>query len=88
MGVPKEYKTMIVIPFASKTAEDVRNIFNKLEVYFLANKSKNIFCTALADPISFNKEIYENDRDIIQAGLDEVERLNKKYKDIRGRKYF
>lgn len=83
ISVPTECRTMIVIPFVVKTAEDVRNIFNKLEVYFLANKSKNIFCTALADPVSMDKEICENDRNIIQAGLDEVERLNKKYQGFQ-----
>ncbi len=88
LGVPEDCKTMIVIPFASQNAEDVRNIFDKLEVYFLANKSKNIFCTALADPMSSDKEYSEEDRKIIEEGLFQVDRLNKKYKDIQNANIF
>lgn len=47
LGVPKEYTTMIVIPSIVKTGEDIKKVFEKLEVYYLANKSENIYLTAL-----------------------------------------
>ena len=78
-GVPKEFATMIVIPSILKSAEDVKRIFEKLEVYYLANKSENIYCTALGDCTSSSKEKDENDIEIINTGVYEVERLNKKY---------
>lgn len=78
-GIPKDKKTMIVIPSILKSGDDVRKIFKKLEVYYLANKSDNIYCMALGD-CSFEKaEKQDFDDDIIKAGLYEVDRLNKKY---------
>lgn len=55
LGVPKECATMIAIPSVVKCGEDVRKLFKKLEVYYLANKSENIYCTVLGDPTSRNK---------------------------------
>ena len=78
-GIPKEYSTIIAIPSILKNEEDVRRIFNKLEVYYLANKSENIYCLALGDCSSSTKEIEDVDNKIIDTGLFEIERLNKKY---------
>ncbi len=78
-GVPEEYKTMIVIPSIVSNEEDVRSLFEKLEVYYLANKSENIYCTVLGDPTSSTREKEDVDKNIIDIGLFEVERLNKKY---------
>ena len=78
-GVPKKFSTMIVIPSILKSEEDVRTIFEKLEVYYLANKSENIYCTALGDTTSSSKEKEEADSSIINTGVYEAERLNKKY---------
>lgn len=78
-GIPKEYATMIVIPSVVKNGTDIRNVLKKLEVYYLANKSENIYCTALGDPTAGSKEKEDIDQEIINMGLDEVERLNNKY---------
>lgn len=78
-GIPKNKKTMIVIPSILKSGEDVRKIFEKLEVYYLANKSENIYMTALGDVTEETREKMQEDEDIIKTGLYEVERLNKKY---------
>ena len=42
-GIPKEYATFVVIPTIIKSKEKVRELFRKLEVFYLANKSKNIY---------------------------------------------
>lgn len=78
-GIPKKYATMIVIPSILKNADDVRKVFEKLEVYYLANKSENIYCTALGDCFESSKIKEDVDNDIIDTGLYEVDRLNKKY---------
>jgi len=51
----------------------------KLEVYYIANKSKNIYFALLGDCTSSKNEYEEFDEEVINAGLEEVERLNKKY---------
>ena len=51
----------------------------KLEVYYLANKSENIYFALLGDCTSGKNEYEEFDDEVIKAGLEEVEKLNKKY---------
>ena len=79
--VPKQYSTMIVIPSIIKSKEKVKELMQKLEVYYLANKSKNIYCTLLGDCTSGDLEKEKYDDDIIKIGQEEVERLNQKYKN-------
>ena len=51
----------------------------KLEVYYLANKSENIYFALLGDCTSSKNENEEFDEEVIEIGLEEVKRLNKKY---------
>ncbi len=78
-GIPKEYSTMIVIPSVMKNYSDMKKILDKLEVYYLANKSENIYCTALGDPVPSKNQVEAEDENIVKTGIYECERLNKKY---------
>ncbi len=78
-GIPKNYKTMVVIPTILKNKEKVEEVFNKLESYYLANKSKNIYFTLLGDACECNQEKYAKDEEIKKAGLLKAGELNKKY---------
>ncbi len=51
----------------------------KLEVYYLANKSENLYFALLGDCTSSKNENEDFDEEIIKYGLDEVDKLNKKY---------
>ncbi len=48
-GIPEEYSTMVVIPTIINSKEKVKELFRKIEVYYLANKEKNIYFTLLGD---------------------------------------
>ena len=52
----------------------------KLEVYYLANKSENLYFTLLGDCSQSDKREEEFDKEVIEEGRKEVKRLNKKYK--------
>lgn len=78
-GLNKENATMVVIPTIIKSKEKVKELFRKIEVYYLANKSENLYFTILGDCSQSNKEDEEFDEEIIQEGYAQVERLNKKY---------
>ena len=78
-GVPKKYSTMVVIPTIINNADKVNEIMHNLEVYYMANKSDNIFFTLLGDCTSEKSEKMDYDEDIIEAGLKLYEALNKKY---------
>ncbi|MBP3595882.1 MAG: hypothetical protein J6J60_00555 [Clostridia bacterium] len=77
--IPEEYSSMIVIPTILNNKEKVIEIFNKLEVYYLANYQKNLYFTLLGDCTESDLEVQINDKKIISTGKDQAEKLNKKY---------
>ena len=86
-GVPAQSTTMVIIPTIVKNKEKVHELFSKLEVYYIANKSENLFFTLLGDCTTSKSEKEPFDEDIIKAGIDEVNRLNKKYADGKVNKF-
>ena len=86
-GVPEEYSTMVIIPTIVKNKEKVQELFKKLEVYYIANKSANLYFTLLADCSSGQNEAEKCDSEIIQTGIDEIKKLNEKYPDERFKKF-
>ena len=90
-GIPEQYSTFIVIPTIINSKDKVKELFEKLEVYYLANKSENIYFALLGDCTSSKNEKESFDEEIIKTGLEEAERLNKKYKTLieeNGKFYF
>ena len=83
-GINKENSTMVVIPTIVKSKEKVKELMKKLEVYYLANKSKNLYFTLLGDCSQSDKEDEEFDQEIIEEGIEQVEKLNKKYEKEQG----
>lgn len=86
-GIPKEYTTMVVIPTILKSKEKVKELAQKLEVYYIANKSENLYFTILGDCSSGQNEQEKFDEEVINEGLAEVERLNKKYPSTEFKKF-
>ena len=80
-GIDKENSTMVVIPTIVKSKEKVAEMFKNLEVYYLANKSPNLYFTLLGDCSESNMQEEKFDIEVIQEGLEQVERLNKKYQN-------
>ena len=81
-GIPEECTTMVVIPTIVKSKEKVKELMRKLEVYYIANKSQNLYFTLLGDCSSGNKEIEDFDEEVIREGLEQTKRLNAKYGEI------
>lgn len=77
--IPKECATFVVIPTIVNSKEKVKELMKKLEVYYLANKSENIYFALLGDCTSSKNENEEFDAEVIKAGLEETDKLNKKY---------
>ena len=73
-------KTMVVIPTILKSKEKVQELIRKLEVYYLANQSKNIYFTLLGDCSESDKQQEDFDLEVIQEGEKLVRELNEKYK--------
>ena len=78
-GVPKEYSTFVVIPTIVNSPKKVKSLLRKLEVYYLANKSDNIYFAVLGDCSSSTKREEEIDQKILETAKIELEKLNQKY---------
>ena len=80
-GVPSQYSTFVVIPTIIDKTEKLEKMFKKLEVYYLANKSDNIYFALLADVTSGDKQEEEIDKKIAEKGIKILKKLNQKYPD-------
>ena len=78
-GIPEEKATMVVIPTIVKTSEKVKELMKKLEVFYIANKSENLYFTLLGDCSESSKEKEDFDKGVIEEGKKQIEILNKKY---------
>ena len=78
-GIPKEHATMVIVPTIIKNKAKVEEIMKKLEIYYLANKSENLYFALLGDCSSGAKEKESFDAEVIETGKKEVEKLNQKY---------
>ena len=78
-GINEENRTIVVIPTILKSKEKVKELMKKLEVFYLANKSKNIYFCLLGDCTESTKEIEEFDKEVIEEGKKQVQILNEKY---------
>ena len=78
-GVNKENSTMVVIPTILKDRKKVVELMRKLEVFYLANKSENLYFCLLGDCTESDKKVEEFDQEIIDEGIKQIEILNKKY---------
>ena len=65
----------------------LKEIMKKLEVFFIANKSENIYFTLLGDCSSSKKEKEDFDDEIIKSGIEECNKLNAKYPDANFPKF-
>ena len=78
-GIDEGNTTMVVIPTILKSKEKVKELMKKMEVFYLANKSDNLYFCLLGDCSESNKKDEDFDKEIIDEGLNQVEILNKKY---------
>ncbi len=79
-GLPKEASTMIVIPTIITDVEKISAMFEKLETFYLINKSNNLYFTLLGDVSSSNQQEEGFDKIISSYGIECAQKLNDKYK--------
>ena len=86
-GIPEEYATVVAIPTILNSKEKVKKLMEKLEVYYIANKSDNLYFTLLGDCTTENTENAPFDDEVIQEGIKQTKKLNEKYPDIKFPKF-
>ena len=78
-GITKENATFVVIPTIIKTKGKVQELFGKMEVFYLANKSQNLYFALLGDCSESTTKDEKFDKEVIEEGLKQVVLLNEKY---------
>ncbi len=78
-GIDEKHACMVVIPTILKNKQKVEEFMHKLEVYYIANKSENLYFTLLGDCSESSMKEEKWDNEVIETGMQLVEKLNKKY---------
>ena len=86
-GIPEDKATFVVIPTIVNSKEKVKEMIDKLEVYYLANKSQNLYFALLGDCTEESQEEVDFDKDIVEFGQKYVDKLNEKYNDYNFNKF-
>ncbi len=86
-GIPEEDSTFVVIPTILSSSEKVKELMERLEVYYMANKTDNLYFALLGDCTAGQNEKEPFDEEVIKTGLEEVNRLNKIYPDAKFPKF-
>ena len=86
-GIPEEYATFVVIPSILKDRQKIEELMKKLEVYYLANKSENMYFALLGDCLASDKEKEDFDTEVEDSGIEIAKELNEKYPDDRFLKF-
>ena len=79
-GIPKESKTMVVIPTIVASKEKIKNMFDTLETFYIINKSDNLYFTLLGDVKASDTKELDIDEELSKFGEEYATKLNEKYK--------
>jgi cellobiose phosphorylase len=78
-GITEDATTMVVIPTLVPNEKVLEELLEKLQVYYLGNKDKNIYFGVAGDFKDSDTEFQPSDENIIKKALDGIKALNHKY---------
>ncbi len=77
--IPKEINTFVIVPTLLTSKERVIELIQNIERYYLGNKENNLYFALLGDASETESETMPYDKEIEKTGVEEVDKLNKKY---------
>ena len=79
-GVPQEFTTLVVVPTLLMKEKQVRELFDELEVRYLANQDRNIHFGLLTDlPDSVTRPRANDTDPLVDLAIQLTEELNERY---------
>ncbi len=78
-GIPKESRTMVVIPTIVANEKKIKEMFDVLETFYIINKTDNLYFTLLGDVKAASEEVMPFDNDVSKYGMEYANKLNEKY---------
>ncbi|MGI8469778.1 MAG: GH36-type glycosyl hydrolase domain-containing protein [Pyrinomonadaceae bacterium] len=87
-GIPKEARTVVVIPTLLTDKTTIEALCENLEVYYLANRDKELFFALLGDLKDADGEVMATDAELRAAARQKISELNRKYKATKAKPRF
>ena len=78
-GVPAELATFVIIPTLMTNSARTRELLLQLEVYYLANREKNLFYALVGDYKDADSIEQTSDDEVIWSAKEGIKELNRKY---------
>jgi len=86
-GIPDDLAAFVIVPTLLTSPGRTKELIRQMEVYYLANREKNLFFALVGDFKDAPSQTQENDEGIVSAALDGIGELNRKY-SAEGRDIF
>ena len=83
-GIPDEFRTAVVVPTLFSSVRGVREALEHIEVQYLANRDPNLSFAILSDFTDADSETKPDDEEILEAAIDGINELNRKYRNPEG----
>ncbi len=87
-GIPPEFRTLVVVPTMLKTANNIDNLIEDLEVRYLANRDDHVHFALLTDFGDADRQTLPEDEELVERVSEGVLALNEKYQDLRDDIFF
>lgn len=87
-GIPRQARTMVIIPSMLTDAQSIEDLTEALEVRFLANRDKYLHFGLLTDFKDSAQEKLEEDDQLLQLVSRRITELNEKYKGENSDTFF
>ncbi len=78
-GIPGDKASFVIIPVLLTSPSRAIELVSQMEVYFLANREANLFFALIGDFKDSDVEKRDDDEAIVQAAIDGINELNRKY---------
>ena len=87
-GIPRELRTLVVVPTMLTDIKNIEGLVKALEVRFLANRDEHLHFALLTDFCDANEERLPEDEALLRLIRRRIEELNKKYSNTESDTFF
>jgi cyclic beta-1,2-glucan synthetase len=87
-GIPRELRTLVVVPTMLTSTQNIEDLIEALEVRFLANRDEHLHFGLLTDYRDAIEEALPEDEPLLRLARQRIEELNEKYRSPKGDTFF
>jgi cyclic beta-1,2-glucan synthetase len=82
-GVPRDLRTLVVIPSLLISSDEIEDLVEHLEVHFLSNADGELYFALVTDWMDAEVEVQPSDEVLLQQVKDAIVRLNQRHETDR-----